>query len=193
MKEKIFEWYNQIENTEDITQGDIFLNIPIVKVTNSKDIFDIDNVEEFEGEIEIEYADYIILTQPCDLARPKADLKNVVLCRIHDVEETQYGKGKLVNIIEGKMPQFYMLDKCDSFKYEDGDFKCNKFNHHIVDFNSIQTIELETLKKYASKVNKRLRLLPPYREHLSQSFAKYFMRIGLPSDIDRSEFDNYKK
>lgn len=100
MKEKIFEWYDQIENTEDITQGDIFLNIPIVKVTNSKDIFDIDNVEEFEGEIEIEYADYIILTQPCDLARPKADLKNVVLCRIHDVEETQYGKGKLVNIIE---------------------------------------------------------------------------------------------
>jgi hypothetical protein len=29
----------------------------------------------------------------------------------------------------------------------------------------------------------RLRLLPPYREHLSQSFARFFMRVGLPVDI----------
>jgi hypothetical protein len=25
--------------------------------------------------------------------------------------------------------------------------------------------------------------MPPYREHLSQAFARYFMRVGLPSDI----------
>jgi hypothetical protein len=31
---------------------------------------------------------------------------------------------------------------------------------------------------------KRLRLLPPYREHLSQAFARFFMRIGLPVHID---------
>lgn len=23
-------------------------------------------------------------------------------------------------------------------------------------------------------------LMPPYREHLSQAFARYFMRVGLP-------------
>ena len=193
MQEKKFEWYDQIENTEDITQGDIFLNIPIVKVTNSKDILDIANLEDFEGQIEIEYADYIVLTQACDLARPKADLKNIILCRIQDVGEVGYGKGKLVDIVEGKMPQFYMLDKCDTFEYDDGHFRLDEFNHHIVDFNSIQTIEIQTLKKYASKINKRLRLLPPYREHLSQAFAKYLMRIGLPSDIDRKEFEKYKK
>lgn len=28
-----------------------------------------------------------------------------------------------------------------------------------------------------------LRLLPPYREHLSQAFARYFMRVGLPQDL----------
>ncbi len=26
-------------------------------------------------------------------------------------------------------------------------------------------------------------LCPPYREHLSQSFAKFFMRVGLPTDV----------
>jgi hypothetical protein len=26
-------------------------------------------------------------------------------------------------------------------------------------------------------------LLPPYREHLSQAFARFFMRVGLPVDI----------
>jgi hypothetical protein len=30
---------------------------------------------------------------------------------------------------------------------------------------------------------RRLRLLPPYREHLSQAFARFFMRVGLPVDI----------
>jgi len=28
-----------------------------------------------------------------------------------------------------------------------------------------------------------LRLLSPYREHLSQAFARFFMRVGLPVDI----------
>jgi len=35
----------------------------------------------------------------------------------------------------------------------------------------------------AKKKGKRLRLLPPYREHLSQAFARFFIRVGLPVDI----------
>jgi len=34
-----------------------------------------------------------------------------------------------------------------------------------------------------AKAAKRLRLLPPYREHPSRSFARFFMRAGLPGDI----------
>ena len=37
----------------------------------------------------------------------------------------------------------------------------------------------------------RKRLLPPYREHLSQSFARYFMRVGLPTDIPADDIKNY--
>ncbi len=31
----------------------------------------------------------------------------------------------------------------------------------------------------------RFRLLPPYREHLSQAFARFFMRVGLPIPIEK--------
>jgi hypothetical protein len=41
------------------------------------------------------------------------------------------------------------------------------------------------------KVKPHKRLLPPYREHLSQSFARYFMRVGLPVDIPKDEIKNY--
>jgi len=32
----------------------------------------------------------------------------------------------------------------------------------------------------------RFRLLPPYREHLSQAFARFFMRVGLPIPIEKN-------
>ena len=35
----------------------------------------------------------------------------------------------------------------------------------------------------ARRLGNRLRLCPPYREHLAQSFARFFMRVGLPIDI----------
>ena len=43
------------------------------------------------------------------------------------------------------------------------------------------------LKAFTITQAHRLRLLPPYREHLSQAFARYFMRVGLPVDIDKEE------
>ncbi|MGA7498166.1 MAG: hypothetical protein WBX00_15675 [Isosphaeraceae bacterium] len=52
--------------------------------------------------------------------------------------------------------------------------------HRIVDFHSVHTVPrafLDTL--ISEREAKRLKLLPPYREHLSQSFARFFMRVGL--------------
>jgi hypothetical protein len=31
----------------------------------------------------------------------------------------------------------------------------------------------------------RFRLLPPYREHLSQAFARFFMRVGLTIPVEK--------
>ncbi len=35
----------------------------------------------------------------------------------------------------------------------------------------------------AARNEPRLRLLPPYREHLSQAFARFFMRVVLPVEV----------
>jgi len=56
----------------------------------------------------------------------------------------------------------------------------------LIDFHEILSpprIFLETWTMHTALP--RLRLLPPYREHLSQAFARYFMRVGLPSNIKK--------
>jgi len=56
--------------------------------------------------------------------------------------------------------------------------------HRVVDFHYVYTVPrnfLESLLEQRGQT--RLRLLPPYREHLSQAFARFFMRVGLPVPI----------
>ena len=56
----------------------------------------------------------------------------------------------------------------------------------IVDFREIYTIPRVVLESLLVRRNsQRLRLNPPYREHLSQAFARFFMRVGLPQPIAR--------
>jgi len=55
----------------------------------------------------------------------------------------------------------------------------------VVDFHDVFTVPrsfLEMLLK--GRQSPRLRLLPPYREHLSQAFARFFMRVGLPQPVE---------
>ncbi len=51
----------------------------------------------------------------------------------------------------------------------------------VVDFRNVYGIKVDSLTHVVSQLHNRL--LPPYREHLSQPFAGYFMRVGLPQDI----------
>lgn len=53
----------------------------------------------------------------------------------------------------------------------------------IVDIRRIFSLPVGFVRKEAEGVDARLRLLPPYRAHLAQAFARFFMRIGLPLDI----------
>ena len=54
----------------------------------------------------------------------------------------------------------------------------------VVDFRNVYGVPLDFLIDLSKRNGKRLRLMPPYREHLSQAFARFFMRVGLPVDID---------
>jgi hypothetical protein len=43
------------------------------------------------------------------------------------------------------------------------------------------------VKQFASKCGPRLRLCPPYKEHLAQALARFFMRVGLPVGIPKEK------
>jgi hypothetical protein len=61
-----------------------------------------------------------------------------------------------------------------------------KVSNRVVDFHQVYTAPREFLESVLkSRAQGRLRLLPPYREHLSQAFARFFMRVGLPSGVEK--------
>ncbi|MBT3207679.1 MAG: hypothetical protein HN704_14255 [Bacteroidetes bacterium] len=171
-----FIWYSAIINSDNIEQGDLIKDCPIV-IPPSK-------IEEGdEPEIEIRLINSIILSQSCDLVNNKIDI--VLVCPyyplkvfIENLPEDQNSK-KLIkknidNLRKGYLPGYHLLNKFDDLKIND---------YLVVDFRNVYGIEINNLKDIAYKQINRIRLLPPYREHLSQAFARYFMRVGLPQDI----------
>jgi hypothetical protein len=58
--------------------------------------------------------------------------------------------------------------------------------HRIVEFHEVHTLPRAFLESILTQRKQpRFRLRPPYREHLSQAFARFFMRVGLPTPLDR--------
>jgi hypothetical protein len=50
-------------------------------------------------------------------------------------------------------------------------------------FREIFSLPHEYLADHAKRLGPRWRLKPPFLEHFSQAFARFFMRVGLPSTI----------
>ena len=123
--------------------------------------------------------DVVVMSQSCDLEQDKLDL--VLVCPHWSLDElgqaNEYfksSKGK-EELRRGNVPGYHLLAACDLQGYER--------DIRVVDFRTMHSLPHEFLKHLASSRGKRLRLLPPYREHLAQAFARFFMRIGLPVDI----------
>ena len=63
----------------------------------------------------------------------------------------------------------------------------SSWNIACVDFHEVFTLPrpvLESLLRNLRLV--RPQLLPPYREHLSQAFARFFMRVGWPTPVKKT-------
>jgi len=152
-------------------QGDFIKNCPIITPP--------ENLTGDTIDATISEYDVIIMTQSCDLSHDKIEL--VLVCPYYSIDiwgeakdffKTDKGKEALRR---GYLPAYHLLNKCDIPQFD--------MNYNIVDFRSVFAIPFKSLVSHTKKYKKRLRLLPPYREHLSQSFARFFMRVGLPSDI----------
>jgi len=170
IKMKDYPWYEVVSAEDDLMQGDFIEDCPVV--IPPSEIYD--NVE-----VRIISYDVVIMSQSCDLVQRKLDL--VLICPIWPISEFEKRsdffksrKGK-ETLRQGNVPGYHLLNKC----------KINGFEKEylVVDFRSVYSVPFDFISELSRKRNKRLRLLPPYREHLSQAFARFFMRVGLPVDI----------
>lgn len=137
-----------------------------------------------EIEMDIQFMNVIILSQSCDLANK--DIEIILVCpyskannflKLLPPDQTKTAKARrkiLENIKKGHLPAYHLLNK------QEGVFD----DYLVVDFKHVYGIHRSTLNETIKNLDTRTRLLLPYRERLSQAFARYFMRVGLPQDIN---------
>ena len=171
----VFPWYS-IVNGEELEQGDLLTNCKLVLQTADL-VTTSDGVATIDGHL-ITY-DIVILTQSCDLDQAKVDY--VVVCPHWDLREAQKTNAALAKsgvidqIRKRQMPRYAMIAACEISEMP--------MAVRIVDFGQVFSVPRAYLTALARHEGNRLRLLPPYREHVAQAFASFFMRVGLPNDI----------
>ena len=130
-------------------------------------------------DIDLAPSTLIVVTQSCDLENGKVEL--VALCPTHTLDEfanvnTKYKNLKeWDNVRKGRIEGLHMLGSPSNPEDNSGAL--------VVDFGQIFSLPPAYLEKLAEGLGERLRLDSPFLEHFSQSFARYFMRVGLPSQI----------
>jgi len=170
-----FPWYEIVNNNEPILQGDFFLSCPIFIPSPEYSAIKEDETVPIEV---IEY-DVIVMSQSCDLFQKKISL--VLVCPIWNLSDFEVRddfikskKGK-ETLRQGNIPGYHLLNVCELVNFKRG--------YMVVDFRETYSVPYTLMTDIAKKQSERLRLLPPYREHLSQAYARFFMRVGLPVDI----------
>lgn len=193
-------WYAVVDPETSLTQGDILLACPLLEWDTSRS----DDAGLLSGEaglnkplerlsklaVAVE-ADVVVMSQACDLEHDK--VSRVVLCPCLPLSKfkahweaaekardqnpsAKAWKRVCDDIAEGYIWNLFMMESMPAGELIS--------EHRVVDFHSVYTVPRAFLDSLiVERGGKRLRLLPPYREHLSQSFARFFMRVGLPENI----------
>jgi hypothetical protein len=189
-------WYQTVEADAKLTQGDLVFNCPLlswnaipIQMSASSE------VEVLQQAVSAFKADVVVMTQACDLEHGK--VRNVVLCphlalstfRAYWEQAMQQGgqnptakawRNTCNDIADGYVWNQAFLNRCS---LGEGELTTEI---RVVDFHDVFTVPRTFLESLlAQRQVSRLRLLPPYREHLSQAFARFFMRVGLPQPLAR--------
>jgi hypothetical protein len=160
---------------EHLAQGDYLPDCPVP-------VFPVDyGKTEGDSSVGVRHVDLIVVTQSCDLENKKVTL--VAMCPIWTIEQLKkvdekFGKAdRLEEIRKGKFEALHMLSSTET--------AANNWDVRIVDFREIHSLPVQFLGSHARKLEMRWRLRSPYLEHFSQAFARFFMRVGLPSAIPK--------
>lgn len=172
-----YPWYQKLnEGDTTLEQGDFIPACPIIIPSTNP-------VAGQEIEVDVRQYNVLILTQSCDLENDKVEIVLVCIYLTFDEfmktqnESWQSRKGRerfFDNMIKGAQPSYHLLNKDEETGIND---------YLVVDFRNVYGVHVQFLRDYVKSLKNRIRILPPYKEHLSQSFARFFMRVGLPLNI----------
>lgn len=183
MEQHRYPWYSLVVG-DSVQQGDLLPQCPIiVPIMTDASLGDAHENDIISARLD--YFDIIILTQSCDLTNEKVDY--VVVCpyftaadfiqRTLPGDSPKKAKDLLENIRRGRVLGYHLLAACEVEGFEQ--------DMLVVDFRRVFSVPKRLITYLAERTPQRLRLMPPYREHLSQAFGQLFMRVGLPIDIPK--------
>jgi len=135
--------------------------------------------QSLTADLTIHSVDLVIVTQSCDLANAKTGL--VALCPIHSLNSFESvnpafaKKGVWEEVRKGRREGLHLLASPTN--------PANGREALVVDFREIFSLPYAYLSKHAASLGPRWRLDSPFLEHFSQAFARFFMRVGLPSAV----------
>ncbi len=185
-------WYDAVGPDVPLTQGDIITACPLL-IWNLPTNLEVKRLDapiasDMVGFIR---SDVVVMTQACDLENRK--VASVVLTPLRSLidyrvkwEAAMNEKGQnpsekawkriVKDMADGLVWNHALLDKSN--------IPQNEADIRVVDFTNVHTVPRDYLEALLVTRNvPRLRLKSPYREHLSQAFARFFMRVGLPTAI----------
>ena len=167
-------WYEDAGG--NLSQGRLLFNVTVFQAI-------LETVEP-EGNVRVSQrsADVVVLTQTCDL--PKRVQTTVLVATVYGYDDLARQGGYLAGrdgrkaLAEGAVAAQFLLPPTP-----DGSMPWS-----VVDFRKLQVLDKDLLASIGSKPG-GITLSIPYREHLAQAFARFMMRVGLPSTLD--EFKTY--
>lgn len=188
-------WFEEKEHCPDdvLMQGDFLLSC-------SFPVFgDTDNVS---GIALAEDVPAIVLTQSCDLEQKKVE--NVIFCACQPLNEyfrNRYDEIKNKKIALGRENNETLAKEIKSEINQELQKMCriegiNCFilpkiealdEMYVVNFTDIFSLPYDIAMNFFRNQQQVFRLKSPYRECLSQAFARSFMRVGLDSRVDGQE------
>lgn len=182
-----YPWYEELPAAHiGLEQGDFIPTCPIVIPPQML-------ATGGEYEVDVQEFDVAVLSQSCDLTHA-GKITNVLVCPYYSLAEyikAKYTHAKATNpeanlstkfiraacdeLRKGQQPSYHLLAKPPT-NFAPADYL-------VVDFRNVYAVHYDFLLTHVASLPARLRLLPPYREHLAQAFARFFMRVGLPQDL----------
>lgn len=192
-------WYQLVDADEPLSQGDLIFDCPLLAWRPDR----IESVEEAQPDRLTDYAiaeraDLIVVTQACDLEihDGRRDVQHAVMCATEPVESFRQSwvatRERASQPVGRRSWEAYVDRVRKGFVWSlalvnKGQVDGVETPVRLVRLHDVHTLPLDFIESYIQlREQPRLRLRTPYAEHISQAFARFFMRIGLPTEVDLS-------